>query len=183
MKYRFALACAVVISVSFLLGAQAKPVPKVDFSDPASVARAFFAALEEGRYEDLSQLVQESARDEIEQLNPSIALAEALGMDVDAVDGFMDVYSISFKGLSLDKARISGLKATVHAKGTMLMALDMGIMRRIIEYSFGELADDSAAEIDMMMDAIAATAEHESEIDDDIGLVKTQGKWLIAEGF
>ena len=75
-----------------------------------------------------------------------------------------------------------GDKAVVHITGSMKLEFDTGKLKdffRKAAEAAGETVTDE--ELDFIVEMMASTATQEEEIDDDLQLIKEDGKWVVCD--
>jgi hypothetical protein len=155
-----------------------------DAGDPTQVVKDVFKAIEGKKFDTISQYACEDQKDEITKaFDVGGALTDEIGEDVDP-QLVLDAITFKVSGLEVKEVSKSGDKATVHVKAR----LDFEIDREKFKVVVVELLKTQGMEglPDEMLDPIIDQAMEQMEIagqdfDDDFGLVKEGGKWLICD--
>jgi hypothetical protein len=155
-----------------------------DAGDPTLVVKDVFKAIEDKKFDTISQYACEAQKDEItEAFDVGGALTSEIGEGIDP-QLVLDAITFKVSGLEVEEVNKSSDKATVHVKAQ----LDFEVDREKFKVVVVELLKAQGMEDlpDEMLDPIIDQAMEEMAIagqgfDDNFGLVKEGGKWLICD--
>ena len=141
-------------------------------ADPVCAVQGMFQALTNKQMDQVPNFVCAAQRDAVvAQFNP----AGSLGTGVDP-KAALDAMTIALKDATYTKTSETGDKAVVHMKGTMTIAFDQAKMTALLKAT-GQ--DD--ATISQSLGFVAAMFAAGLPIDNDVNLIKENGKWVVCQ--
>src|SRR5215510_1167549 len=150
--------------------------------DPVGVVNAATAAAESGGFAKLADYACAAKKDDIANAfgagGDMSALTQA-GVDTNQI---FDAMKIDFQDLNATETSKTDTEATVHMKGKLAITFDEAKMKEIIKKVIeaqGITATDQM--VDLAMSQMAGQLSQTQDLDDDLKLVKEEGKWRICE--
>jgi major membrane immunogen (membrane-anchored lipoprotein) len=141
-------------------------------ADPAGVAKSMMDALQNKQLDQLTNFVCAAQRDAVvAQMNP----ASSLGGGVDPKKA-LDAMTIVMKDMTYTKTSEAGDAAVVRVKGTMTINFDNAKMTELMK-----AAGQDDATIQSSLGMVSALFSAGLPIDNDLKLVKENGKWLVCQ--
>jgi major membrane immunogen (membrane-anchored lipoprotein) len=165
---RLSVMVAVVLVLSMLLTACGGGAA----ADPAGVVQSLMQAMANKQMDSLPNFVCAAERDSVAtQFNP----ASSLGSGVDP-KAALDAMTITLKDATYTKTSETGDKAVVHMKGTLTISFDMAKLTALLKASGQD--DAAASQMAGLMSSMFGAGQ---PIDNDMNLVKENGKWLVCK--
>jgi hypothetical protein len=150
-------------------------------SDPGGTVQAAMAAATAGGFAKLTDYVCAAKKGDITSTFGGSSLTALASSGVNAQQ-LMDAMTISFENVATKEVSKTDTTATVHVTGNMKALFDKDKMRAIMKTVLaarGAPTDD--ATLDAAMTMISGQLSQTQALDNDLKLVKEDGKWLICE--
>jgi major membrane immunogen (membrane-anchored lipoprotein) len=165
---RLSVVVAVVLVLSVLLTACGGGAA----ADPAGVVQGLMQAMQNKQMDQLPNFVCAAQRDSVvAQFNP----ASSLGSGIDSAKA-LDAMTIVMKDMTYAKTSETATAAVVHVKGTMSINFDTAKMTALMK-----AAGQDDATIQQSMGMVSTLFAAGIPIDNDMNLVKENGKWLVCQ--
>lgn len=171
---------ALVLSLMLALGA-CSGTPAANTDSPAGAVSAAFAAAQSGGITKLTEFACAAHKNDIAQAFGGADLSglSALGIKPEDVTGAM---AMSFENVTTTEVTKSDTAATVHVKGDMKISIDKDKFKALMKTVMaaqGTPIDD--ATLDTMLTAMSSQLSQTQKLDEDVNVVKEDGKWLLCE--
>jgi len=156
-----------------------------DDGDATGTVNDLFNAIENKQFDKIPDFACAAQKEDVRQTFDfgSIIASSLGGADVDP-QMILDALTFKLSGLEITEKSKSGDKAIVHAKGRLEMTVDpekfKDVVRELLkQQGIGDVSDE-------LMDQFAGPVmeqfeDFSTDMDDDIALVKEDGKWLICD--
>jgi hypothetical protein len=148
--------------------------------EPAKVAENVMKALGKMDIDGASEFFCEARRTELEDaLTGDLGELEAMGMDADEL---LDAFKITLTDMKYEEKSQDGDKAIVHITGSMKLEFDSDKLKDFFKKAAeaaGETVTDE--ELDFIVEMIASSAAQEEDLDEDVELIKEDGKWVVCD--
>jgi hypothetical protein len=166
---------AMLLAISACSGAPAGATT----DDPVGTVNAAIAAAESGGFAKLSDYACAAQKDDIANAFGGGNMSQLSQAGVDPNEIF-DAMKVDFQDITATEGSKTDTEATVHLKGKVAISFDEAKMKEVIKkviQAQGITATDQMVELAMtqMSSALSKT----QDIDDDMKLVKENGKWLV----
>lgn len=171
---------ALIIAVVLALGA-CSGTPAANTDNPAGTVSAAFSAAQSGGITKLSDFACAAHKNDIAAAFGGADLSglSALGMKPEDITGAM---AMTFENVTTKEVTKSDAAATVHVTGDMKISIDKdkfkALMKTVLAAQ-GAPVDD--ATLETMMTAMSSQLSQTQKLDEDVNVVKEDGKWLICE--
>jgi hypothetical protein len=160
------------------LGCSGAPSPAAD--DPKATVQAALDAAESGGLARLSDFACAAQRENIASIfagGGQLAPLASAGIDLQA---FMSTISFRFDNVALGEPKVDGDRATVRMNGALTASIDEARMKEVIRpllQAQGLAVTDQM--LDTMMQALTTQLGQGRTIDEELQLVRENGRWLI----
>ncbi len=148
-------------------------------SDPVATVKDMMQVVSNKQVDKIVDYACASQKDSVKKQFDFASALGGTGMDAQKV---LDAMSISFENPEYTKVSESGDKATVHMKAKLVMKIDKEKFKSIVADVMKAQGQELPAEqISPLIDQMAAQFEQGQAIDNDIQMVKENGKWLVCQ--
>lgn len=171
---------ALVVVLGLALGA-CSATPAANTDSPGGTVSAAFAAAQSGGITKLADFACAAHKNDIGAAFGGTDLSglSALGVKPEDITGAM---AMSFQNVATKEVTKSDTTATVRVTGDMKIAIDKdkfkALMKTVLSAQ-GAPVDD--ATLNTMMSAMSTQLDQTQKLDQDVTVVKEDGKWLICE--
>ena len=146
-------------------------------SDPTGAVKEAMQAVADKKFDKLAEFTCAAKKSEIENMfNPAGALAGA-GVDAQKI---LDAMTISIQDAEYTKVSEEGDKAVVQMKAKMNIKIDKEkfkvVMMDLAKAQGQELPAD---QIDAILDMAVGQLEQTQEVDNQVDVIKENGKWVM----
>lgn len=171
---------ALTIVLVLALGA-CSGTPAANTDNPAGTVSAAFAAAQSGGITKLADFACAAHKNDIAAAFGGADLSglSALGIKPEDITGAM---AMTFDNVTTKEVTKSESAATVHVTGDMKMSIDKDkfkVLMKTVMAAQGAPVDD--ATLDTMMTAMSSQLSQTQKLDEDVNVVKEDGKWLLCE--
>jgi hypothetical protein len=185
MKKQLSILMFLVMALGLLLTACGGSGNGDDGDDATATVQDLFKAIENKQFDKIPDFACAAQKEDVRQtFDFGSAIASSLGgADVDP-QMILDALTFKLSDLEITEKSQSGDKAVVHAKGRLEMTVDpdkfKDVVRELLEQQgIGDVSDE-------LMDQFAGPVmeqfeDFSTDLDDDIALVKEDGKWVICD--
>lgn len=155
--------------------------PAVNTDNPAGTVSAAFAAAQSGGITKLSEFACAAHKNDIAAAfgGADMSGLSALGIKPEDITGAM---SITFENVTTKEVSKTDTTATVHVTGNTKVAIDKDKFKALMKTVMaaqGQPVDD--ATLDTMIGAMSTQLSQTQTLDEDVTVVKEDGKWLLCE--
>ncbi len=148
-------------------------------SDPVATVKDMMQVVSNKQIDKIVDYACASQKDSVKKQFDFASALGGAGMDPQKV---LDALNISFENPEYTKVSEAADKATVHMKAKLVMKIDKqkftSLVTEIMKAQGQELPAD---QIGPLIDQMATQFEQGQTIDNDIQLVKENGKWLVCQ--
>jgi major membrane immunogen (membrane-anchored lipoprotein) len=151
-----------------------------DGDAPTDVVETAFKAIEKLDMDEASKYVCQAQKEEfISSFDVAGGLGDLVGPGVDP-DKVLDAVKIKLEGMEYQETSKSDDEAVVHIKGTLQMSFDKDKLKPLVKEA-AEAAGQSVSddEIDMLLGMVEGMLGEGVPIDEDMQLIKEDGKWVM----
>jgi hypothetical protein len=168
------------LALALTLGACSGP-PAANTGDPAGSVSAAFSAAQSGGIAKLSDFACAAHKNDIAKAfgGGDLSALSAAGIKPEDIAGAM---TMSFENVTTKEVTKTDTEATVHVTSDVKMTIDQAKFKALMKTVMaaqGLPVDD--ATLDTMLTAMSAQLGKTTKLDEDVKVVKEDGKWLICE--
>ncbi len=177
---RFRRGAALFFVLAMAIGA-CSGTPAANTDNPAGTVSAAFAAAQSGGITKLSEFACAAHKNDIAEAFGGADLSglSALGIKPEDITGAM---AITFENVTTKEVTKSDTAATVHVTGDTKITIDKDKFKALMKTVMaaqGQPVDD--ATLDTMIGAMSTQLSQTQKLDEDVNVVKEDGKWLLCE--
>jgi hypothetical protein len=149
---------------------------------PVGVVNSAIAAAESGGFAKLADFSCAANKEDFANAfggGGDLGDLESAGVDPQQI---FDAMKVDFQDITATESSKTDTEATVHIKGKLAMTFDEAKMKEVMKKIFeaqGVPATDEM--ITLALSQMGDTLSQTQDIDDDLKLVKENGKWLVCE--
>ena len=169
------LAVLVVVSVA------CSGTPAANTDNPAGTVSAAFTTVQSGGITKLADFACAAHKNDIAEAfgGADMSGLAALGIKPEDITGAM---AMSFENVTTKEVAKTDTEATVHVTADMKLTIDKDKFKTLMKTVMtaqGAPADD--ATLDTMIGAMSSQLSKTTKVDEDMKVVKEDGKWLLCE--
>jgi hypothetical protein len=178
---RFRLLPAVVAALLSVAACSGLP-GAANTNEPAGVVNSAFAAVESGGLAKAADFSCAAHKDDFAKALGGASGAgdlTALGLNP---DDLFNAMTVDFQDVTATETSKSDTDATVHVKGKVAVKVDEAKMRLLVKQIMTAQGIDASDQmVDAAMQQMGGALSQTQDLDDDVHLVKEDGKWLVCE--
>lgn len=169
-----------LFAVVMVIGA-CSGTPAANADNPAGTVSAAFTAAQSGGITKLTEFACAAHKNDIAAAFGGADLSglSALGIKPEDIAGAM---AMTFENVTTKEVTKTDTAATVHVTGDMKVTIDKDKFKTLMKTVLtaqGAPVDD--ATLDTMMTAMSSQLSQTQKLDEDVNVVKEDGKWLLCE--
>ncbi len=148
-------------------------------SDPTATVKDLMQAVADKKLDKIADYACADKKDEIAKQFDFASALGGSGLDPQKV---MDLMTISFSNAEYNKVSESGDKATVHMKANLSIKIDKEKFKAVVQDVLKAQGQDLPADqLGPLVDSAAAQLENGQTIDNNVELIKENGKWVVCQ--
>jgi major membrane immunogen (membrane-anchored lipoprotein) len=151
--------------------------------EPVDVVKKAMQAVEKMDLDKAAEYVCEAQKEDFtSSFDLGSGLAGLTGAELDP-EKVLDAMTIKMEDMEYEETSKDDDKAVVHMKGTMTIEFDKDKFKDIVK-EFAEASGEAVpdeAELDMILGMMEGMLGEGVPVDDDMSLIKEEGKWVICE--
>ena len=148
--------------------------------EPVDVAKNVMQAMGKMDFDEASKYFCEARKSDLDDaLVSGFEELEAMGMDPDEL---LDAFILELSDMKYEEKSKDGDKAVVHVTGSMKLDFNSDKLKDFFKKAAeaaGETVTDE--ELDFIVEMIASSAAQEEDLDEDLELIKEDGKWVVCD--
>jgi hypothetical protein len=154
-----------------------------DGDDPTGVVEELFKAIQDKQFDKIPDLACAAQKDQVRQsFDFSAAMAGPLEGAGAEPEEILAMLTFTVSGLDIEQVSRSDDQATVNVKGRVEMTVDPtkfnDLLRDVLaDQGLGEVSDDVIDQVSGPL--LEQFEDFSTDMDDEITLIKEQGRWLI----